>query len=653
MIYRPEIDGLRALALLAVLFYHAELKPCSGGFVGVDVFFVISGFLITGMIYESVKDDRFSFARFYERRARRLLPAALATLFLTSVAATGVFAADHLKAFGASLLHAAISASNFYFWRQSDYFDTSATLKPLLHTWSLGVEEQFYLVWPALVVLLARRTGRAFWWIILGIGCLSFGATLIVMREDAPAAFFLTPLRAWEFCVGALVVSGRRVRYPGAAKEAMTLSGLGLIVWAVVTYGQETPFPGTAALLPTLGAALTILGGDARAMGVLLRNPVSRLIGRVSYSAYLVHWPLIVFYEYRVTGLLSSRAQAGLIAASLVLGWIMWRFVEEPFRYPERKPRPLSGAAFGLSCASLSLALAVAAAHLWTSGGWRRARLGNRRVVEYIAQQWKVQVDHMEVGTCFIQKEGTYDPDHCLKTASDRPNFLVIGDSYAGALFAGMKQLFGERAQLSLIASAACRPTANKGAGRPWCRKQREFVSEQLDPKPYDIVFLTGRFNTTEQVAELPDAVRALQAKGARRVVVVGSPIGYNASVEDTFKALSDVPKGTVYARIARLVDEDFLRADAFAKNLDMSGATYLSLIDVLCPDGTAASCRHAQPSGMPIIADKGHINPDGASWVLAQLDARGAPWAPLMLRASPQRVGSTGAVTPTRAATP
>ncbi len=630
MAYRPDIDGLRAVAVLAVLLYHAEVAACSGGYVGVDVFFVISGYLITGMVYEAAAEGRFSFARFYERRARRLFPAALTTLLLTSIAATVLFSADHLKAFGASLLHATIAASNLYFWRQSDYFDTSATLKPLLHTWSLAVEEQFYLVWPALVALLAGRARRAFWWIVLGLGCLSFGASLLVMPEDMPAAFFLMPLRAWEFCLGALAVAGQRVRLPAAVKEILTVVGLGLIVGSVLSYQRDTPFPGVHALPPTVGAAFTILGGNPRYAGAVLRAPLSLLIGRISYSAYLVHWPLIVFYDYRLVGALSARAQAGLILASLSLGWVMWRFVEEPYRYPERKQRPLSGAGFGLACASISLVFAVGAAHLWTSGGWRRPRKGNRRIVEYIAKQWETQLKFMEVGTCFIQRDGEYDPAHCLKTAAGKPNFLVVGDSYAGATFAGMKQLFGERAEVSLIASAACRPLVQPSTPRDACNKQCEFVFERLELAPYDIIFLIGSFNRPALVSQLPDAVKALRARGARQVIVIGSPVTYTDSVEDTFKALSDLPKAAVYAHISKLVDETTIEVDAIAKTLDMSGGTYLSLIDVLCPDGTAASCRHALPSGMPIIADKGHINPDGAAWVFRELEARGAPWTAL-----------------------
>jgi hypothetical protein len=206
----------------------------------------------------------------------------------------------------------------------------------------------------------------------------------------------------------------------------------------------------------------------------------------------------------------------------------------------------------------------------------------------------------------------------------------MIGDSYAGATFAGMKQLFGERAKVSLIASAACKPLIQPSTARATCRKQCAFVFERLELEPFDIVFLMGAFSTPEAVAQLPDAVKALRARGARQVIVLGSPVKYAASVEDTFKALEDVPKRAVYARIGKLVDEATLKADAFAKTLDMSGGTYLSTIDVLCPDGTAASCRHALPSGMPIIADKGHINPDGAAWVLTQLEARGAPWKSL-----------------------
>jgi peptidoglycan/LPS O-acetylase OafA/YrhL len=227
MKYRPDIDGLRALGVLAVLLYHADVTRVSGGYVGVDIFFFVSGFLITALVQRSVEQGTFSYGQFYARRARRLLPASLVTLGVTALVAMRLLAPDHLKSFGASLVMSAVSLSNVHFWTQSGYFDADAILKPLLHTWSLGVEEQFYLIWPAFIVLVARRRER--WGMPLAMvtaGALSLGACLYVMRDDVPAAFFLTPLRGWEFCVGGLAVWAQRRTLPAYAQEGLTVVGI-------------------------------------------------------------------------------------------------------------------------------------------------------------------------------------------------------------------------------------------------------------------------------------------------------------------------------------------------------------------------------------------------------------------------------------------
>jgi peptidoglycan/LPS O-acetylase OafA/YrhL len=276
--YRADIDGLRAIAVLPVVLFHAGFELFGGGFVGVDVFFVISGFLITGLIRNECARGTFSFRVFYLRRARRLLPALLATLMLSLAAGYWMLPPSDMRALGQSAFAALLSLSNMLFWLQSGYFDNASHLKPLLHTWSLSVEEQFYLVWPLALVLGLRLGSRA--WLPGLIAAGVIGSLLgceIALSVDPSAAFFFLPFRAFELGLGALLAFlPPLVSHRNAWREACTATGLGMIFLAVFLYSESTRFPGFSALLPCVGAALVLVGGEAQYVGALLRNRIAR-----------------------------------------------------------------------------------------------------------------------------------------------------------------------------------------------------------------------------------------------------------------------------------------------------------------------------------------------------------------------------------------
>ncbi|KQT14378.1 acyltransferase family protein [Ramlibacter sp. Leaf400] len=367
--YRADIDGLRAVAVLAILLFHVDHTVLPGGYVGVDVFFVISGFLITRNIVEAVASGSFSFVDFYTRRARRLFPALFVTLLATYAAALWLFSPVDLENYGASLLYTVISASNFFFWSGTGYFEAASETMPLLHTWSLSVEEQFYLLWPALLVglaMLRRKYAVPLALALLGLGSLAVAA--VVSFKSPAATFYLLPSRVFEFAIGAACVWLVRIRLkPSLPLEALTALGLALIAWSAYTYTPQTPFP-KFAVLPCLGTALLIYAGEAHLAGVLLRNPVSVGIGRVSYSVYLVHWPLIVFYKYWKFTPLNQAEKGALLALSLVLGALMWRFVEEPFRRPASARAGFPSIRF--AGPALALVLSFVAANTWGHKGF-------------------------------------------------------------------------------------------------------------------------------------------------------------------------------------------------------------------------------------------------------------------------------------------
>lgn len=367
--HRPDIDGLRGLAVAGVVAYHFGLGV-PGGYGGVDVFFVISGFLIAGIIKSELDAGVFSLAGFYVRRIRRILPAFIAMVAVTSLFAATILFPPDLKAYGRSLLGAVIAGSNYVFARETGYFNAPAADKPLLHTWSLSVEEQFYLVFPLLLVVLYRWRRGAVVPVLALIAISSFAYSVQMVELRPLRAFFITPVRVWELLVGVLLALGAVPRPESRIlRELSAAAGLALILFGFFYFDMSTPFPGVAALAPCLGAMLMISAGIGSATsptvgGRLLSLPPIVGMGLISYSVYLWHWPLMVFVQYRFPAFWAGEAGGSfgagfaLAAASVALGALSWQFVEQPFRRASVVARPMvmfaSAAAAVASFAALS-----------------------------------------------------------------------------------------------------------------------------------------------------------------------------------------------------------------------------------------------------------------------------------------------------------
>lgn len=342
--YRPEIDGLRAVAVLAVVLFHAGLGV-PGGFVGVDVFFVISGFLITSLILRDLHAGKFSLVHFWERRARRILPAAVVMVMAVLVAGWFLLLPSDYAALGKSVGMHAVFASNFHFWRSTNYFASSADEQPLLHTWSLAVEEQFYIIVPFLLLLLFRyplfRRRGPLLVLLIPAFMISLALSVFLLPRAPAATFYLLPTRAWELLAGSIVAILPAVSLSRLWREVLCGLALAAILAPCFLYTKETPFPGLAALPSCLGTCLLIwVSSDSRpgaraplsAVGSLLSSRPLVFIGLISYSLYLWHWPLFAFSSYWALEPLSMVYRLGMVAASLVMAVISWRLVETPFR---------------------------------------------------------------------------------------------------------------------------------------------------------------------------------------------------------------------------------------------------------------------------------------------------------------------------------
>ncbi|WP_413794638.1 MULTISPECIES: acyltransferase family protein [unclassified Pseudomonas] len=337
--YRPEIDGLRALAVILVLLFHFELG-ITGGYIGVDVFFVISGYLITELIRNSINAGRFSFVDFYARRLLRLHPALLTTVFISLVAGFVLMDPASFSGLAESAKYTIFSASNFYFWINQGYFDAASLTKPLLHTWSLAAEWQFYLVWPLIVWFSLKWFDRYISWLLVLLTLVSLLASQLMLGYDSSAAYFLIPFRVFELSIGALIVFAPKNFFDSKLNTFITWSGISSIIIAAVSFKPGTPFPGVAALLPCLGAAACIYAGDSSTGRILRSRPVV-FIGLISYSIYLVHWPLLVFYKYYVFRETSPMEKIVLLLTSIALGAALYYSVEKLFMAKRNFIKPL------------------------------------------------------------------------------------------------------------------------------------------------------------------------------------------------------------------------------------------------------------------------------------------------------------------------
>jgi peptidoglycan/LPS O-acetylase OafA/YrhL len=334
--YRPDIDGLRFLAVLPVMFYHAGIPGFSGGYIGVDVFFVISGYLITGIIIEELDQGSFSLHNFYERRARRILPA-LFTVILCSTAVAAIVALPaQFATFGKSALATVFFSSNIFFWGQDNYFGGASEMMPLLHTWSLAVEEQFYLLFPPVLIMIVTWRPTARTYLLSGVCLASIAVGIYGVAHHPSAAFYLPPARVWELLLGSLLVLGHfQMRIPTALHLPLGIAGLLCISIPVAVYSKDTGFPGLAALPPCIGTSILLHIGAKRQTMVtrLLSLRPLVLLGLISYSLYLWHWPVLVFLRLYL-GEVALGTSVGLlaIAFSTVMAFLSWRYIERPFR---------------------------------------------------------------------------------------------------------------------------------------------------------------------------------------------------------------------------------------------------------------------------------------------------------------------------------
>ncbi len=476
--YRPDIDGLRAIAVLSVVVFHAFPEWIPGGFIGVDIFFVISGYLISTIIFENIDKGNFSFPDFYSRRIRRIFPALL--LVLTSCYLVGWFTllADEYMQLGKHMVGGAIFISNFFLWNESGYFDNIADTKPLLHLWSLGIEEQFYIVWPVLLWLTWKRRAN-FLTITLLIALISFVINIATVYTNPVAAFYSPLSRFWELLIGAslayIVLDEKDLaNHWGKSSDSISIIGLSLFIIGVVLLSKSSIFPGWWALLPTLGGAFLIFAGpNAWVNRNILSNRILVWLGLISFPLYLWHWPLLSF-AHIIQNNVSVGLRFFLVVASIGLAWLTYRFVESPIR---------KGGRNRLKVTTLVLLMIGVGYAGWSANKREGLEFRYRKMIVIKPEQLRDLTKWEDKGmypTGACNPGFIYPEAHiCAQTKNNElPDMVVFGDSHAFSAYWGISKSFGDAGHNVILIGkgSGCLPLINQPN-----IECRDLIDKQID----------------------------------------------------------------------------------------------------------------------------------------------------------------------------
>ncbi|NUU04719.1 acyltransferase family protein [Herbaspirillum robiniae] len=606
-----EIDGLRAVAVLAVILYHFGITQAAGGFVGVDVFFVISGFLITGILLKpgGDSDTRARLAQFWSRRILRITPALFVMLLLSATVFLVVLPPRMSSTLVPAFTSATFSYSNFWLRLTVDYFNAGVT-NPILHTWSLAVEEQFYLLFPLLIATIGARRRVLLKWLVIALLAISLIAACIVAPVGQADAFYLPWLRAWELFAGALVCFAPVAQLPDAARRLLSNAGLLAVAASCALYHEQMVFPGLLALPPVLGAVGIVAGaGSDSIANRLLRLKPMQWVGKISYSLYLVHWPLACLASLTVT-LYPRPVKAALLMVSVLLAWLSWRLVEQPMRALASRVAPRKViAGFAVSaCAMLALFSGLQSAGRFAWSQFPEA-LGYTAALD-------PDITLFKTGSCLLTPKFPdlkyFDAAKCLAVTDKQPTVLVMGDSHAANI---VDALAAQHPSLHFVqaTSVGCKPTFHT-AGPAYCRELMEHTLRQWlqeEGRNVDTVVLGARWEAPD-LENLKETLRFLAQKGKKAIVYGPSPEYFIA-----------VPLLLSYQNIFHLdLDSIFYRAELFRLHLAFRAAlagqaTYFSAFDSMCQ---GRQCTVLSPGG-PNFSDRDHFTRSGA-----QLAVKGFP---------------------------
>ncbi|WP_441252540.1 acyltransferase family protein [Tardiphaga sp. 71_E8_N1_1] len=603
-IYRPDIDGLRAISILLVLGSHSWPAFVPGGFIGVDIFFVISGFLITGIILRQSAEGSFSLPNFYARRGRRIFPALIIVMAVTYAVGWAIMLPSDFSILGQNMVAGAIFASNLLQLKSVNYFAAGAAYNPLLHLWSLGVEEQFYIFWPLL--LLFVRGQRSLIIAVTAIALTSFTISAVqVISHQQQVAFFSPLARAWELMAGAALAAlhvKKSIALPIPA-SLKAVVGLGLIIVGALTLDKISPFPGWNALLPVVGAVLLLDSPNAPTAAILRARPMVA-IGLISYPLYLWHWPLLSYLAILRSGSPTELEIAGTLCAAFCLAWATYRWVETPIKQ--------SRSTIGYLSAGLVAAGLAGIATVWDSG-----------------MTWRFPIEIRDIASlrpatnpgfrkaCFLPPDegaAAFEPS-CIE-AGDKPLIMLWGDSTAAALYPGLLSIQQVGSfRIGQLTASSCPPMLGlEVSERRSCPEINARVLQLVSEVHPTTVLLHALWDTDKDLKGLVDTVAALRALKVPRIIIVGPVPMWKRGLPETILSFYRVHH-IIPMRILKGVsgiDRDEKMKSVAAK----LGATYISAWQTLCDQHGCVASTDATPAGITTL-DTAHLSAAGAEFLM------------------------------------
>ena len=602
--YRADIDGLRAVSILLVVAYHAQPWLVRGGFIGVDIFFVISGFLITRIILSEAKAGTFSSLAFYARRVRRIFPALIVVLATTYLIGWIVLLPDGFALLGESTAAGVAFVSNLFQLHQTGYFAPDAAENPLLHLWSLGIEEQFYIFWPLLLVLLVGSKYRRLR--IAAIAAASFGLSLLIFLGLKEWSFYSPLPRAWELLAGGLLASSQ---VEGAARHSSPLrenllsaAGLAAIIGAAAALNKESLFPGAWALLPVLGAVLIIIAPNSTVNRVLLSSRAMVAIGLISYPLYLWHWPLLSYLGIVRNGVPNAIEIWAVVIVAFILAWLTYRFVEIPLR---RQPKAVPG----LSLALLAVGLAGIATA--ANSGFALRFPAEIRAIAMLAPQSNDGFGDK----CFLEAPGARLDANCIEQG-DKPLLFLWGDSTAAALYPGLKR--AEETvpfRLARFAVPGCAPIL---AASVSCDGNNDLVFGFVKSSRPDIVLLHAMWDRTHDLDRLAATIEQLKALKIPRIVILGPvPLWKRTlplALVNAYR-LTHVIADRISGGVTGAGSDEQMRSFSQAH-----GVEYISAWRVLC-DGNGCLTRVGPTAEEVVTTDIVHLSNAGSKYLVEKIE--------------------------------
>ncbi len=646
--HRAEIDLLRALAIIGVVLFHLQIRSVSGGFVGVDVFLVISGFLITRLL-EAPQGKPLRLLPFYMKRLNRLYPALVATICASLAASYFLFLPAEFLQFARSAIFALLGVSNVNFWMEAGYFDAASHLKPLLHTWSLGLELQFYALWPFVMRLdVALRRHLPAGSLLVALALASFGLSLAFGSEE-PFTFYLLPARLWEFCAGGILAI-----FSGADKPRhgtpLALVGLAIILACMAFYGPRTPFPGVFALPPVLGACLCIYAGTPNRLAWLINSRPVQAAGRLSYATYLVHWPLIVFATHIMHGPVGFFGRLAVIALTMLLSILLYVLIEQPFlRPPANSPDATSKSRSRSKFAQPMLIAASGAAICAAMAVWATNGLGAYRMKGMTHLRSIIGYDFELAKSYVWSRVDRFETNAGFKSGKRR--LLLIGDSQAADVLNVLLERGLERSTeiIMMRVNSTCGlpylpssidpdvwwsnnpETANAPKVREKCQQAMGRIKQSRALSQADLIVVAFHWRPLA-FDHAEAAVRSMADRNSNKLWIVGSKT-LGASIPETLATAADISRLPVHA--ASLIPSE--TRDINQRLRTAFGSNFVDVLGGLCkPD---VGCTLLDESGAPLFSDTLHFTPEGARFI-SRLDQGGL--SPLFHSAPVSSLNST-----------